>query len=111
MKFNRFFMVMAAAATVFAACEEQKPDGGDDFVEVAPEFTSDIEDITVTEEMLSTEITFTYSAADFGVDTQINYAIEAQVGDGAKVVIATSTTTEAKATLEDINYEPICALT
>lgn len=105
MKFNRFFMVMAAAATVFAACEEQKPDGGDDFVEVAPEFTSDIEDIIVTEEMLSTEITFTYSAADFGVDTQINYAIEAQVGDGAKVVIATSTTTEAKATLEDINYE------
>ena len=100
---------MAAAATVFAACDEQKQ-GGDDFTEVAPEFTSSIDDIVVTEETLETEVTFSYSAADFGVDTQINYAIEVQIGTGAKAVVATSTTTEAKATLEDINYELVTAL-
>ena len=106
MKFNKFFMAMAAAATMFAACgEKEGPTGGDDWTETAPEFTSDVADIVVTEETLSEKVKFTYSPADFGVNTQINYAIEVQIGEGLKAVVATSTTTEAEATLEDINYE------
>lgn len=104
-------MVMAAAATVFAACnKEGGNEGGDDLADVAPEFTTDLEDIIVTEETLEAELTFSYSAADFGVATQINYAIEAQIGTGNKAVVATSTTTEAKVTLEDLNYELVTVL-
>ena len=104
-------MVMAAAATVFAACnKEGNTDGGEDVADVAPEFTTDLEDIIVTEETLEAEVTFSYSAADFGVATQINYAIEAQIGTGDKAVVATSTTTEAKVTLEDLNYELVTVL-
>ena len=61
MKFNKFFMAMAAAATMFAACgEKEGPTGGDDWTETAPEFTSDVADIVVTEETLSEKVKFTY---------------------------------------------------
>ena len=106
MKITKFFMAMAAATVMFAACdkEENKGNGGD-FENVAPVLTDDIADIVVTEATLSNEVTFSYSAADFGVATQINYAVEVQIADGPKAVVATSSTTTAKATFEDINYE------
>ena len=106
MKITKFFMAMAAATVMFAACdkEENKGNGGD-FENVAPVLTDDIADIVVTEATLSNEVTFSYSAADFGVATQINYAVEVQIADGPKAVVATSSTTTAKATLEKINYE------
>ncbi|MBQ8839299.1 MAG: SusE domain-containing protein [Bacteroidales bacterium] len=106
MKITKFFMAMAAATVMFAACdkEENKGNGGD-FENVAPVLTDDIADIVVTEGTLSNEVTFSYSAADFGVATQINYAVEVQIADGPKAVVATSSTTTAKATLEKINYE------
>lgn len=107
MKITKIFMAMAAATVMFAACdkEENKGNGGS-FENVAPVLTDDIADIVVTEETLSNEVTFSYSAADFGIATQINYAVEVQVAEnGPKSVVATSSTTTAKATLEKINYE------
>ena len=97
---------MAAAATMFAACGEKETPSNDDWTETAPEFTSDVADIVVTEDNLAETVTFEYSAADFGVATQINYAIEVQLTEGGPTaVVATSSTTTATATLEDINYE------
>lgn len=104
MKITKFFMAMAASVIAFAACDEVTNNEGD-FTETAPEFTSEIADIVVTEETLDNKVTFNYSKADFGVATQINYRVEVQIGEGPLSVIAESTTTTAEATLEKINYE------
>ena len=90
MKLNKFFFAMAAAAVAFASCD--KPSNNDvEFTETAPEFTSEVADIVVTEETLENKLTFTCSPADFGVNTQINYSLEVQLGEGPKAVVATST--------------------
>ena len=105
MKLNKFFFAMAAAAVAFASCD--KPSNNDsEFTETAPEFTSEVADIVVTEETLENKLTFTCSPADFGVNTQINYSVEVALGaDGLKSVVATSTTTTIETTLEKLNYE------
>lgn len=105
MKLNKFFFAMAAAAVAFASCD--KSAGNDsEFTEKAPEFTSEVADIVVTEETLENKLTFTCSPADFGVNTQINYSLEVALGaDGLKSVVATSTTTTIETTLEKLNYE------
>lgn len=104
MKLNKFFFAMAAAAVAFASCDKPSNNDGE-FTETAPEFTSEVADIVVTEETLENKLTFTCSPADFGVNTQINYALEVQLGEGPKAVVATSTTTTIETTLEKLNYE------
>ena len=102
MKFNKFFFAMAAAVVAFASCD--KPDGNDsEFTETAPEFTSELTDIVVTEETLENKVSFAYSEADFGVNTQINYALEVQLGEGPKEVVLTTTQTSVDVTLAEIN--------
>ena len=104
MKFNKFFFAMAAAAVAFVSCD--KPDDDGEFVETAPEFTSEVADVVITEDTdLETPLTYTCSAADFGVNTQINYSLEVALGeDRPKAVVATSTTTTIATTLEMLNY-------
>ena len=105
MKFNKFFFAMAAAAVAFASCDKSTANDSE-FTETAPEFTSEIADIVVTEETLENKLTFTCSPADFGVNTQINYSLEVALGaDGLKSVVATSTATTIETTLEKLNYE------
>ena len=104
MKLNKFFFAMAAAAVAFASCDKPSNNDGE-FTETAPEFTSEVADIVVTEATLNDKVTFTCSPADFGVNTQINYALEVQLGEGPKAVVATSTTTTIETTLEKLNYE------
>ena len=105
MKITKFFFAMAAAAVAFASCDKPAT-GDDDFKETAPEFTSEVSDIVVTEETLDNKLTFTCSPADFGVSTQINYSLEVQIGEeGLYSVVATSTTTTIETTLEKLNYE------
>ena len=105
MKLNKFFFAMAAAAVAFASCDKPSNNDGE-FTETAPEFTSEVADIVVTEETLENKLTFTCSPADFGVNTQINYSLEVALGaDGLKSVVATSTTTTIETTLEKLNYE------
>ena len=102
MKFTKFFMAIAAVA-MFAACEKTPSTGGGEFTETAPEFTSELSDIVVTEATLENKVAFSYSKADFGIPTQINYAIEAQIGEGPKEVLLTSTQTSVELTLAEIN--------
>lgn len=98
-------MAIAAVAAMFTACEKT-PEQEGEFTETAPEFTSEVSDIVVTEETLDNKLTFTCSPADFGVSTQINYSLEVQIGEeGLKSVVATSTTTTIETTLEKLNYE------
>lgn len=105
MKLNKFFFAMAAAAVAFASCDKPSNNDGE-FTETAPEFTSEVADIVVTEATLNDKVTFTCSPADFGVNTQINYSVEVALGaDGLKSVVATSTTTTIETTLEKLNYE------
>lgn len=102
MKFTKFFMAIAAVA-MFAACEKTPSTGGGEFTETAPEFTSELTDIVVTEATLESKVSFAYSKADFGIPTQINYAIEVQLGEGPKEVILTTTQTSVDVTLAEIN--------
>lgn len=98
-------MAIAAVAAMFTACDKT-PEQEGEFTETAPEFTSEVSDIVVTEETLDNKLTFTCSPADFGVSTQINYSLEVQIGEeGLKSVVATSTTTTIETTLEKLNYE------
>ena len=98
-------MAIAAIAAMFTACDKT-PEQEGEFTETAPEFTSEVSDIVVTEETLDNKLTFTCSPADFGVSTQINYSLEVQIGEeGLKSVVATSTTTTIETTLEKLNYE------
>ena len=102
MKFNKFFFAMAAAVVAFASCDKPSNNDGE-FTETAPEFTSELTDIVVTEATLESKVSFAYSKADFGISTQINYAIEVQLGEGPKEVILTTTQTSVDVTLAEIN--------
>ena len=103
MKFTKFFMAIAAVA-MFAACDKtEQGSGNGEWTETAPEFTSEIAEIVVTEETLDNKVSFSFSKADFGIATQINYAIEVQLGEGPKEVVLTTTKTTVEATLAEIN--------
>ncbi len=88
MKITKYFLSLAAAAGMIAGCA--KPElveiAAPDNV-VAP-VLEEIGDITVTKDNLKTdEVTFTWTDADFGAPTQINYAIEVAVAGGSKSVL------------------------
>ena len=58
MKSTKFFMAIAAVAAMFTACDKT-PEQEGEFTETAPEFTSEVSDIVVTEETLDNKLTFT----------------------------------------------------
>ena len=62
-----------------------------------------VDEITVTSENMGELVTFTWDAADFGVKTQINYAVEAAYGADTVVVLTGLTSTSAQTTLEVLN--------
>ena len=108
MKITKYFLSMAAAIGMIAGC--QKPE----MVQIsAPEdvvapVLSQVADINITAANLGLEsVTFEWSAADFGAQTQVNYAIEvAAAGQSSKVVV-TSGVTETSAV---VSYESLNAV-
>ena len=62
-----------------------------------------VEEITVTSENMGETVTFTWDAADFGVKTQINYAVEAAYGADTIAVLTGLTSTSAQTTYEVLN--------
>ena len=98
MKLARYATMLAAAAGLFVAC--QKLDEAKVFSPeqvVSPVLHALPAEIAITAENMGEIQTFTWDAADFGVLTQINYSIEAAVGDEAPVVLfsdLTGTSTE-----------------
>lgn len=97
--------MLAAAAGLFAAC--QKLDEAKVFSPeqvVSPVLHALPAEIAITAENMGEIQTFTWDAADFGVRTQINYSIEAAVGDGAPVVLFSDLTgTSTEQPYESIN--------
>ena len=108
MKFTKYFLSLAAAVGMIAGC--QKPEmiqisAPEDVV--APVLNA-VADINITPANLGLEsVTFEWSAADYGVNTQINYAIEdATAGSDDKVVL-TSGINDTKAV---VSYEAVNAI-
>lgn len=105
MKLARYATMLAAAAGLFVAC--QKLDEAKVFSPeqvVSPVLHALPAEIVITSENMGEIQTFTWDAADFGVLTQINYSIEAAVGDGAPVVLFSDLTgTSTEQPYESIN--------
>jgi len=105
MKLARYATMLAAAAGLFVAC--QKLDEAKVFSPeqvVSPVLHALPAEIAITSENMGEIQTFTWDAADFGVLTQINYSIEAAVGDEAPVVLFSDLTgTSTEQPYESIN--------
>lgn len=105
MKLARYATMLAAAAGLFVAC--QKLDEAKVFSPeqvVSPVLHALPAEIIITSENMGEIQTFTWDAADFGVLTQINYSIEAAVGDEAPVVLFSDLTgTSTEQPYESIN--------
>ena len=108
MKITKYFLSLAAAAGMIAGC--QKPEmiqiaaPEDVKAPVLEEIQGPIE-ITPSNMALE-KVTFAWSAADYGVATQVNYSLEAATAAApAKVVTITSglTTTSAELTYDVLN--------
>lgn len=110
MKILRNISILAAAAGLFCGCQELemvRTYAPEDVV--APALRSimqgetAVEEITVTSENMGETVTFTWDAADFGVKTQINYAVEAAYGSDTVAVLTGLTSTSAQMTYEVLN--------
>ena len=110
MKILRNISILAAAAGLFCGCQELemvRTYAPEDVV--APALHSimqgetAVEEITVTSENMGELVTFTWDAADFGVKTQINYAVEAAYGADTIAVLTGLTSTSAQMTYEVLN--------
>ena len=109
MNIKRYLLSIAAAAGLFAACD--KPEMVQ--MNIADAVAPVMHDVTVGEavnEMIitaanqSTKVDFTWDGADFGVKTQINYSVEASIGEGKKFVLLSGITkTEGSQTYEALN--------
>ncbi len=108
MKITKYFLSLAAAAGMIASC--QKPE----MVQIAaPEdvvapVLENVADINITAENLGLgSVTFKWSAADYGVKTQVNYAIEVAASGSADKLVVTS---GINGTSADVPYETLNAI-
>ncbi len=76
---------MAAALGLSAACQELEKVQMVDLSEVVAPVLDAVANIEVTPENMGDEVTFTWSAADYGTPTQISYALEVAKPAGDKV--------------------------
>ena len=108
MKITKYFLSMAAAVGMIAGC--QKPEmiqiaAPEDVVAPVLEAVEGPIEITPSN-MVDGKVTFTWSAADYGVATQVNYSLLAATAAApeAKVSITSGlTTTEAEIAYETLN--------
>ena len=108
MKITKYFLSMAAAIGMIAGC--QKPEmiqiaAPEDVVAPVLEAVEGPIEITPSN-MVDGKVTFTWSAADYGVATQVNYSLLAAAATApeARVSITSGlTTTEAEVDYETLN--------
>ena len=110
MKITKYFLSMAAAVGMIAGC--QKPEmvqmaAPEDVVAPVLEAVEGPIEITPSN-MVDGVVAFTWSAADYGVQTQINYSLEAATAAApdAKVTITSGMT----ATSTEVDYETLNAI-
>ena len=104
MRILKYISVLAASAGLFSACQELEEvrtfAPGD---VIAPVLHSLSSEISVTSENMGSTVTFTWDAADFGVNTQIDYSIEAAYNSDTVAVITGLTATSSELTYEVLN--------
>ncbi len=110
MKITKYFLSMAAAVGMFAGCQEPEMvqmAAPEDVV--APELEAVEGPIEITpSNMVDGVVAFTWSAADYGVQTQINYSLEAATAAApdTKVTITSGMT----GTSTEVDYETLNAI-
>lgn len=82
MKFTKYLVGLAASAGLLFGCQELEMVQICDPSEVVPPVLADVDDLTITAENQEESAVFTWDAADFGAKVAVNYALEAQLGDG-----------------------------
>ncbi len=88
MKIMRYVTMLAVAAGLFSACQDlDEMKTFDPEKVVAPSLHALPSEIVITPENMAQTQVFAWDAADFGVLTQINYSIEASLGNGEKTAL------------------------
>ena len=110
MKITKYFLSMAAAAAMVAGCykpEMNQIAAPEDVVAPVLEAVEGPIEITPSN-MVDGVVAFTWSAADYGVPTQINYSLEAATtaAPDSKVTITSGITT----TSAEVDYETLNAI-
>lgn len=110
MKITKYFLSMAAAAAMVAGCYKPEMNqivAPEDVVAPVLEAVEGPIEITPSN-MVDGVVAFTWSAADYGVSTQINYSLEAATAAApdAKVTITSGITT----TSTEVDYETLNAI-
>ena len=110
MKITKYFLSMAAAAAMVAGCykpEMNQIAAPEDVVAPVLEAVEGPIEITPSN-MVDGVVAFTWSAADYGVPTQINYSLEAATAAApdSKVTITSGITT----TSAEVDYETLNAI-
>ena len=80
MKINRYFSILAAATAMFAACQKEEmvtfhPEN------VVPPVLHAVEDVVVTTDNKSEQVTFTWDKADFGFNAEVFYSLDMKLGE------------------------------
>ncbi|WP_308503143.1 SusE domain-containing protein [uncultured Alistipes sp.] len=105
MKLARYVTLLAAIVGVASACQkldEVRTYAPEDVI--APVLHDLPAEIAITAENMGQTQVFTWDAADFGVQTQINYSLEAASGDGEpQVLFSDLTATSTEQPYESIN--------
>ena len=107
MKITKYFLSMAAALGMIAGC--QKPEmiqiaAPEDVVAPVLEAVEGPVEIT-PDNMVGSKVTFVWSAADYGVATQVNYALEAATAAAPETKV--SITSGLTKTTVDVDYETL----
>ena len=99
---------MAAALGMIAGCQKPEMVQMLPIEDVVAPVLAEVAPIEITAENLALEsASFSWTAADYGVKTQINYAIEVSSANHADKVVVTSGLTETKTT---VPYESLNAI-
>jgi len=99
---------MAAAIGMIAGCQKPEMVQMSPMEDVVAPVLSEVAAIEITSENMGLEsAAFTWTAADYGVKTQINYAIEVSSANHAEKVVVTSGINDTKAT---VPYEALNAI-
>lgn len=108
MKITKHIIAVAAALGLFSACVKEDMTRILPFGEiVAPVLENLPDEITVTPENMGDKVTFNWSAADYGVKTQVNYSIVAVVGNDTIPLYTGINALSSTQTLEALNQRSI----
>ena len=109
MKITQYFLSMAAALGMIAGCQKPEMVQMLPMEDVVAPVLAEVAPIEITAENLGLEsASFSWTAADYGVQTQINYAIEVSSASHADKVVVTSGISDT--TFVKVPYEALNAI-